>query len=191
MTDTEIIDLFFARSEQAIAALSQQYGRLLRHTADNILGSPEDAEECVNDSYLAVWNTVPPKRPDPLPAYCLRIVRNLSLSLLRRRGAQKRDSAYDCALDELSETLAGPESVEDAVENLNEIIEGVHLRFQPEGSKDEKLTSRALKDMCVFEAHDLIKTKYKTIDGKRKAYQERTPLSTYGIATAEEDQPEP
>ncbi len=114
MTDTEIIDLFFARSEQAIAALSQQYGRLLRHTADNILGSPEDAEECVNDSYLAVWNTVPPKRPDPLPAYCLRIVRNLSLSLLRRRGAQKRDSAYDCALDELSETLAGPESVEDA-----------------------------------------------------------------------------
>ena len=88
-------------------------------------------------------------------------------------------------------TKGGSESVEDAVENLNEIIEGVHLRFQPEGSKDEKLTSRALKDMCVFEAHDLIKTKYKTIDGKRKAYQERTPLSTYAIATAQEDEPEP
>ena len=88
-------------------------------------------------------------------------------------------------------TKGGSESVEDAVENLNEIIEGVHLRFQPEGSKDEKLTSRALKDMCVFEAHDLVKTKYKTIDGKRKSYQERTPLSTYAIATAQEDEPEP
>jgi nucleoid DNA-binding protein len=88
-------------------------------------------------------------------------------------------------------TKGGAESVEEAVSNLTNLIEGVHLRFQPEGTKDDKLTSRALKDMCVFEAHDLVKTKYKTIDGKRKSYQERTPLATYGIATAEEDQPEP
>ena len=88
-------------------------------------------------------------------------------------------------------TKGGAESVEEAVGNLTNLIEGVHLRFMPEGTKDDKLTSRALKDMCVFEAHDLVKTKYKTIDGKRKSYQERTPLATYGIATAEEDQPEP
>ena len=76
-------------------------------------------------------------------------------------------------------------SVELGVQNLVENIEGVHLRFLPEGEKDEKLTSKALKQMCVFEPHDLVKTKYKTIDGKKKAYQERTPLSTYAIATAE------
>ncbi len=66
---------------------------------------------------------------------------------------------------------------------MNENIKGVHLRFKPEGTKDEKLTSRALKDMCIFEPYQLVKTKYKVIDGKKKSYQERTPLSTYGIAT--------
>jgi len=66
----------------------------------------------------------------------------------------------------------------------------VHLRFNAEGAGeiDEKLTSRALKESCVFEAHDLVKTQYKMIDGKRKSYQERTPLSTYAIANYE---PEP
>lgn len=83
-------------------------------------------------------------------------------------------------------------SVELAVQNMVENIEGIHLRFQPEGEKDEKLTSRALKEKCVFEAHDLVKTKYKVIDGKKKSYQERTPLATYGIAVAEADpEPEP
>ena len=83
------------------------------------------------------------------------------------------------------------DNVEQGIQGLVDIIEGIHLRFRPEGEKEEKLTSRALKEQCVFEAHDLVKTKYKTIDGKRKAYQERTPLSTYAIATAQEDEPEP
>jgi hypothetical protein len=77
----------------------------------------------------------------------------------------------------------GSDSVEEAIQAMNEKIKGVHLRFKPEGTKDEKLTSRALKDMCIFEPYQLVKTKYKVIDGKRKSYQERTPLSTYGIAT--------
>jgi hypothetical protein len=77
----------------------------------------------------------------------------------------------------------GSDSVEEAIQAMNEKIKGVHLRFQPEGTKDEKLTSRALKELCVFEPYQLVKTKYKVIDGKKKSYQERTPLSTYGIAT--------
>ena len=82
-------------------------------------------------------------------------------------------------------------TVEGAVQNLTNLIKGVHLRFNAEGAGevDEKLTSRALKEACVFEAHDLVKTQYKVIDGKRKSYQERTPLSTYGIAVAEPDEP--
>ena len=116
MTDREIIDLFFERSEQAIAALSERYGRLLTHTALSILRNEQDAEECVSDGYLTVWNTVPPKRPSPLAGYALRIVRNLSLSRLRKRSARKRDSAYDLALDELSELLPGGQSAEDAMD---------------------------------------------------------------------------
>ena len=81
-------------------------------------------------------------------------------------------------------------SVEQGVEQMNENIAGVHLRFRPEGSKGEDLTSRMLKEKCTFQAYQLIKTKYKEIDGKRKAYQERTPLDTYAIAHYEPE-PEP
>ena len=81
----------------------------------------------------------------------------------------------------------GAANVETAVQNLTTLIKGVHLRFNAEGAGeiDEKLTSRALKESCVFEAHDLVQTHYKMIDGKRKSYQERTPLSTYAIANYE------
>ena len=76
--------------------------------------------------------------------------------------------------------------------NIDSLIKGVHLRFRPEGAgtPEEKLTSRALKDQCVFEAYQLVESKTKLIDGKEKTYQERTPLSTYAIAQAEPD-PEP
>ena len=73
-------------------------------------------------------------------------------------------------------------SVEKGVEQMNENIVGVHLRFRPEGAKGDDLTSRMLKEKCTFQAYQLIKTKYKVIDGKRKAYQERTPLDTYAVA---------
>ena len=73
-----------------------------------------------------------------------------------------------------------------------EHIKGVHLRFRPEGSQGEDLTSRALKGDCTFEAYQLVKTLYKTVDGKKKSYQQRTPLSTYAVQQAEADpDPEP
>ena len=70
------------------------------------------------------------------------------------------------------------------------LIAGIHLNFRPEGTKGENLTSRAFKELCVFELHDVVKTEKKTIEGKEYTYQTRTPISTYGIATHEED-PEP
>ena len=76
--DSRIIELFFARSEQAITELSRKYGSVCGRVAGNILNDRRDAEECVNDAYLAVWNTVPPVRPDPLLSYVCRIVRNLA-----------------------------------------------------------------------------------------------------------------
>ena len=88
----------------------------------------------------------------------------------------------------------GYASVEDLVANLDDSIRGVHIRFRPEngGTPDEKLTSRVFKDRCVFEAHQLVETMSKTIDGKRKTYQKRTPLATYAIEHADADpEPEP
>ena len=66
MEDSMIIELFFERSEQAITELSKKYGSICRKVADNVLHNRLDAEECVNDAYLGVWNTIPPQRPDPL-----------------------------------------------------------------------------------------------------------------------------
>ena len=86
----------------------------------------------------------------------------------------------------------GANSVEDAVNGLNDLIKGVHLRFLPEGVKGDELTSRKLKAQCHFEAYQLVKTHYKMIGGKKKTYQTRTPLSTYAVQQAEEDpEPEP
>ena len=82
----------------------------------------------------------------------------------------------------------GADSVLEYLPSVN--IKGVHLRFKPEGTKDEDITSRALKEACVFEMHDVVETKTKMIGGKEKTYQERTPISTYAISQAEPD-PEP
>lgn len=77
--DEEIMDLFFARSEQAIRELDTKYGKICHKLSYNILNNRRDAEECVNDAYLGAWNAIPPARPDPLLAYLVKIVRNLSL----------------------------------------------------------------------------------------------------------------
>lgn len=107
MDDRKIIALLWQRAEQAIEALAQKFGAGLHRLALNILGSRQDAEETVNDTYLAVWNTVPPRQPDPLSAYVYRIGKNTALKKHRDNSAQKRDSRYDVSLDELAGCLAG------------------------------------------------------------------------------------
>ncbi|MBR4204391.1 MAG: sigma-70 family RNA polymerase sigma factor [Clostridia bacterium] len=115
MDDREIIELFFARSEDAVAELLKKYGSALKKIAFGILNDARDAEECVNDACLAVWNTVPPERPDPLFSYVCRITRNQALKRYRANTAVKRGGAYDLALDELADCLPSPASVEDEV----------------------------------------------------------------------------
>jgi RNA polymerase sigma-70 factor (ECF subfamily) len=115
LEDSQILALFYARSEQAISELSRKYGASCRRVAQNILGSVRDAEECVNDAYLGVWNTIPPQRPDPLSTYLYRIVRNLAVTRYRANTAHKRKSGYDAALDELEGCLAAAASVEDTL----------------------------------------------------------------------------
>ena len=103
MTDEEIIALFFERSERAISELAEKHGAAVRRVARNILGDERDAEECVNDAWLGAWNSIPPARPSPLRTYVCRIARNLAVKRYHSESAQKRDSHYDLALEELDE----------------------------------------------------------------------------------------
>ena len=116
MDDSKIIELFFERSEQAIVELSNKYGRICQKAAYNILNDRLDSEECVNDAYLGVWNTIPPQKPDHLSSYVCRIVRNAALNKYHANTAQKRNSIYDVALDEIADCIPAPFSVEDEVE---------------------------------------------------------------------------
>lgn len=115
MTDEEIIDLFFERSERAISALDEKHGDAVSRVALNILGDAEDAEECVNDTWLGAWNSIPPQRPSPLRTYVCRIAHNLAITRWHAKAAQKRNSRFDLALDELAECVPDREDVEDAV----------------------------------------------------------------------------
>lgn len=120
MKDAKITELFFKRNEDAINLLRDKYGALILRISSNILGNPSDAEECLNDSLLAVWNSIPPKRPDNLGAYFAKIARNISISKYRNLHAQKRNSEYDRSLDELSECVPSSQRVEENIE-LREI----------------------------------------------------------------------
>ncbi len=115
MEDEQIIELFFARSEQAISELDGKYGKLCHQIARNILNNRLDAEECVNDAYLGTWNAIPPQRPNPLLAFVLKLVRNYSISRHRANSAAKRNSSYDLAMQEIESYLADPVTVEEQI----------------------------------------------------------------------------
>lgn len=124
MEDEAIVALFWNRSPQAIEELDKKYGRLCRKLANNIVNSREDAEECVNDAYLGVWNAIPPARPHPLRAYLVKVVRNVAWKVCERRQAAKR-SGCTVALEELEGCLTDGKTVEDEVEakELAQLIE--------------------------------------------------------------------
>ena len=107
MDDTYIIRLFFARSEQALTLAARKFGPRLLRTAQNILGDPRDAEESVSDTYLALWNSIPPHQPNPLAGFVFKTGRNLALKRLRHNTAEKRNSRNDLSLEELSDCLSG------------------------------------------------------------------------------------
>ncbi|MDE5605135.1 MAG: sigma-70 family RNA polymerase sigma factor [Eubacterium sp.] len=116
MEDKQIIDLFFNRNETAIRELNEKYGKLFRNVAHNILEDYDDSEECVNDTYLKVWNSIPPQNPEYLCAYVCKIVRNNSLNMLKKRNAQKRSNQQDVLLSELEECLASSNEIDDAID---------------------------------------------------------------------------
>ena len=116
MEDSKILGLFFERSEQAIEELDRKHGPAVRRTAANILKDRLDVEECVSDTYLRTWNSIPPQAPDPLASYVCRIAHNLAVDRYHANTAQKRNSSYDLVLEELEECIPSGMSVETELE---------------------------------------------------------------------------
>lgn len=113
MDDTEIVRLYWDRNEQAIPATAERYGNYCAAIAKNILGNLEDAEECVNDTYLNAWDSIPPHRPDHLSTFLGKITRNLSLNRYKRNTADKRGGGQaTVVLDEIAELVSDTDSTE-------------------------------------------------------------------------------
>lgn len=137
MEDQAIIDLYFARSDQAIRETQDKYGRMLRSIAYGILKSLEDAEECENDTYLKTWNAIPPQRPSVFSAFLSKITRNLSLDRYDELHAQKRGSGeVPALLDELAECLPAGGEVSSHLEE--EELSGVINAFLKELKPDAR-----------------------------------------------------
>ena len=123
MDDNRIIELYFARDERAIAETKEKYGKYCLKIAYNILGNPEDAEECENDTYLVVWNAIPPTKPQVFSAFIGRVTRNISLKMLRAKNADKRRSSEALvSLDELGDCIPDKQGFAENLE-INELAE--------------------------------------------------------------------
>lgn len=136
MNDIEILNLLELRSEQALEQISNKYGKLCYTIAQNILNNKEDANECINDSYLGVWNSIPPKRPNSLKAYICCLVRNQSVMRYNSKTASKRNYHLEMVLDEFAGTLQAietPESIllaKELTEYINEFLDGLEYENQ-------------------------------------------------------------
>lgn len=129
MQDSQILDLYWDRNEQAITETQRSYGSYCHSIAFHILYDHDDADECVNDTWLRAWNAIPPQRPGKLALFLGTITRNLSLDRWKGKHAMKRGNGeMMLALDELAECVPDRSSTEDAAETaelerlLNEFL---------------------------------------------------------------------
>lgn len=110
MEDSKIVELYLQRDENAIKETKIKYEKYCSYIANNILNSTLDTEECVNDTYLATWNSIPPNEPKSLRAYVGKIVRNIALNRYNANKAKKRNDSIEVVLDELNEVIGDSES---------------------------------------------------------------------------------
>lgn len=119
MKDNEIIELYWERNEAAITATAEKYGGYCHTIAYNILHNNEDAEECVNDTWLGAWKSLPPQRPNRLATYLGKITRNLSLDRFKQYNAAKRGSGQaELVLTELEDCVPAETDVEQSVDEM-------------------------------------------------------------------------
>ena len=178
MNDLNIIELFFARNEEAIKQTDIKYGKLCRSVAYNILNNNEDSEECVNDTYIGLWNAIPPTRPNNFMAFVCRITRNLSLKRLESMTRQKRLQPILVSLDELTEVLSD-EGISDGVsdENIGKLI-SVFLR-----KERGEIRNVFIRKYYFFDSVGDIARRYNLTESKVKnmLYHTRIKLKKYLI----------
>lgn len=131
MNDEDIIELFWSRSEKAISETDKKYRRSCMGIANNILSNISDSEECVNDTYLTAWNTIPPQRPKFFPAFLFKIVKNTALTRFYYNHRDKRRKEVSISFCELDECVADSAVTEEAVDKralvdaINDFLEGL------------------------------------------------------------------
>lgn len=156
MEDNKIIGLFFERDEKALREVSQKYGTYCRTIARNILNNIEDAEECVNETYMRAWESIPPKKPSALYAYLGRITRNLALGRIRFSRRKKRGGGEtEFSFDELDEFISGQYSVELETEQ-KEFVDAINGFLDTLTKRDQQLFVERYWGCCklaVIAAH--------------------------------------
>lgn len=138
MEDAEIVELYWARDEDAITQTKTKYGAYLNRVAYNILSDLEDSQECVSDTLLAAWRSMPDNRPKNLRTYLGKITRQVSIDLYRKRNRMKRyASEYAISLDELGDSFSDGKTPEDELD-AKLLTEAVNrfLRSLPEDSRN-------------------------------------------------------
>ena len=139
MNDNEIIELYFARAENAISETDKKYGAYCRGITYNILGNREDSEECVNDTYLKAWNAIPPQRPRKLAAFLSTLARNAALNMRRGFEALKRGGGNaGTAYDELAECVADKHTVEQEFDD-KELVRVLNSFLAKLGGEKQKM----------------------------------------------------
>lgn len=152
MTDQKIIELFFDRSQDAVAAVKKKYGASLLALSKNILGNYLDAEECLNDALLAVWNAIPPERPSPLFPWLCATLRNISMNRYRANTAAKRGGGKSCeAFDELDDIFPASDTLEREL-SRRELARSMDRFLSRLSSRDRKLfLGRYFAGKSIFE----------------------------------------
>ena len=181
MNDVEIIELYFARDEQAIAGTQEKYGKYCYSIAWNILFDREDSEECVNDTWMRAWNAIPPQRPGKMQIFLGTITRNLALDRYKSKRTQKRGGGnMEVALDELGDCIPSSDTIEDlvAAAELEQILHRF-LRSLPERECNVFLRRywyveeyREIADRYQMRLNT-VKTLLFRVRGKLKAYLEQ------------------
>ena len=138
MEDSEIVGLYWARSERAIAETASKYGTYCYAIAHRILADEEDASECVNDTYLGAWNSMPPHRPSVLSTFLGKITRRVSINRWKEQNRAKRGAGeLALALDELSDCIPSPMDTESMIERKElERVVHVFLATLPKTERD-------------------------------------------------------
>lgn len=157
MEDQAILDLYFARNEQAITETDRKYGGYCYSIANRILSSNEDTEETVSDTYWQAWNSIPPQRPNFLKLFLAKITRNLALNRWQKQSAAKRGGGeVELVLEELAGCIPGNEQVDNQL-NAKELAQAIRLFLDSLPTRDQDIF---LQRYFYFDDAEVIAARY-------------------------------